>query len=206
MKKVFSLILVCTAIILSSSQAKAQTSLKIGVFDIDAMVQAMPEYRGLDSLSQIYNRDSIQGDYQFYQSEYQRLDSVYKADSAAKKPASVLNYTKGQQQQIAFNLIYWNQISQQRSQDYMARISQPLYLRVATAYRKIVSTAKVDIVLKPGAFELGTNNKLVENLFPMVAKELNVALPDGYSSPIPDLNQLDRVNAPAPGAAAPAKP
>ena len=206
MKKVLSLILICSACALSFNTVKAQTALKIGVFDMDAMVQAMPEYRGIDSLSQVYNRDSIGADYTFYQSEYQRLDSIYKADSAAKKPASVLNYTKGQLQQIAFNLVYWNQISQQRSQEYMAKISQPLYIKVATAYRKVLTSAKVDIVLKPAAFELGTNNKIVENLFPLVAKELGVSLPDGYDQPIGDLSQLDKISAEPAMPAAGAKP
>ena len=44
--------------------------MKVGVFDMDLMVQAMPPYRQVDSLVQIYERDSLAGEYEIYQSEY----------------------------------------------------------------------------------------------------------------------------------------
>jgi hypothetical protein len=47
----FSLV-VC---MLMTANVKSQT-LKIGVFDIDVMVQAMPGYRGFYSIMQIYDR------------------------------------------------------------------------------------------------------------------------------------------------------
>jgi hypothetical protein len=66
---------------LPSENTKAQ-SLKVGVFDIDLMVQAMPGYRAVDSLVQIYEADSLAVELQYYQMEFQRLDSIYKTDSA----------------------------------------------------------------------------------------------------------------------------
>ena len=44
--------------LLAGENTKAQ-SLKIGVFDIDLMVQAMPGYHMVDSLVQIYEADSL---------------------------------------------------------------------------------------------------------------------------------------------------
>jgi hypothetical protein len=56
----------------------------------------MPGYRAVDSLLGIYEQDSLRGEYEFAVKEYNRLDSTYKADSAAKKAATVLNYQKDQ--------------------------------------------------------------------------------------------------------------
>src|SRR6186997_1710557 len=103
MKKVLTAVCVLTALF-SVSRSTAQTAtFKAAVFDIDIMVQALPEYRGIDSLTQIYERDTLGSEYQIYQSEYQRLDSTFKSDSAARKPQSVLDYTNNQKQQMAFN-------------------------------------------------------------------------------------------------------
>ena len=140
------------------------------------MVQALPEYRGIDSLTQIYERDTLGSEYQIYQSEYQRLDSTFKSDSAARKPQSVLDYTNNQKQQMAFNLIYWNQIAQNKSDSYRGRLAQPLYQRVLAAYKKVLSTRKYNLILKTNTYEVGTQ---IDNLFPLVAKEMNVTLPPG---------------------------
>jgi Skp family chaperone for outer membrane proteins len=58
MKKILSFALSIAALLLLSVNARSQT-LKIGVFDIDVMVQAMPAYHNVDSLMQIFDRDSL---------------------------------------------------------------------------------------------------------------------------------------------------
>jgi len=58
MKKIVSFALSFTALLLLSVNASSQT-VKIGVFDIDVMVQAMPAYHNVDSLMQIFDRDSL---------------------------------------------------------------------------------------------------------------------------------------------------
>src|SRR5437868_3493775 len=104
MKKVLFSILMLTALFFSAEKTKAQTQLKVGVFDIDLMVQNMPGYKIVDSMVQVYNTDSLGAEYQIYQSEYQRLDSTFKADSAAGKAATVLDYTSNQRKQIGINI------------------------------------------------------------------------------------------------------
>ena len=112
MKKVLFVMLASCALLLTANSLSAQSTPKIGVFDVDIMVQAMPGYKAVDSMLNIYEQDSLRGEYEFAVKEYNRLDSTYKADSAAKKAASVLNYQKDQRSQIATTIIYWQQISQ----------------------------------------------------------------------------------------------
>ena len=58
MKKIISFAFSFIALLLLAVTAKSQT-FKIGVFDVDVMVQAMPSYRNVDSLMQIFDRDSL---------------------------------------------------------------------------------------------------------------------------------------------------
>ncbi|MES1214616.1 MAG: hypothetical protein ABUT20_03785, partial [Bacteroidota bacterium] len=95
------------AFMLANKNVKAQT-LKVGVFDLDIMVQAMPGYRAVDSLVQIYETDSLSVEYQYYQSEFQRLDSTYKADSVlvanGKKLKALLDFTTEERRKIGLNI------------------------------------------------------------------------------------------------------
>ena len=176
MKKNLTTVVILAALLISGSYSNAQApaTFKVAVFDLDIMMRALPEYRAVDSMVQIYQRDTLGAEYDLYMSEYQRLDSTFKADSALKKSATVLEYTKNQRQQIGYNLVYWQQISQNKSNQYQAQLSQPLYQRVVTAYKKIIAARKYNLVLKPGSYEVGTP---IENLFPLVAKEMKVTLP-----------------------------
>ena len=153
--------------------AQAQ-QFKVGVFDIDIMVQAMPGYDAVDSMVQLYERDSLQGEYDYNVREYNRLDSTYKADSAAKAPASVLNYIKNDRSRIATQIVYWQQIAQQKTENKRQELAGPLYEKVLTAYSNVLKAKNYNLILKPGSYELGSK---VDNIFELVAKELKIELP-----------------------------
>src|SRR3954468_7669978 len=139
MRKIFFSVFVLTAVSFITVKAQAQQG-KIGVFDLDIMVQAMPGYGNVDSLLQIYQRDSLSAEYDVYMSEYQRLDSTYKTDSAlvaqGKKSKALLDYTTTERQKMGMNIAYWQQISQQKEDNKRAQLAQPLYQQVAAAYKK----------------------------------------------------------------------
>jgi len=196
MKKVLFSILTLAALFFATEKIQAQTQLKVGVFDIDLMVQNMPGYGIVDSLLQVYNTDSLGAEYTIYQSEYSRLDSTFKADSAAGKSATILDYTSNQRKQIGMNLVYWQQIAQRKLDNKRGILAQPLYAEVAKAYKKVLDTRKYTLVLKPNTYELGSQ---VENVFLFVAKELKVQLPAelGGGQPLPEER---------PGIKLPAKP
>jgi Skp family chaperone for outer membrane proteins len=185
MKKILFSVFALIMLFFAAENAGAQTQLKIGVFDIDMMVQAMPEYKAVDSLLQIYDRDSLASEYGIYQSEFARLDSTFKADSAAGKPATVLTYTSEQRKQMGMNIVYWQQIAQQKINNKRGILAQPLYGAVANAYKKVLDSRKYTLILKPNTYELGSQ---VENVFLYVARELKVQLPAelGGGQPLPE--------------------
>lgn len=179
MKKVLFVVLAFAGSFFAADNATAQATSKVGVFDIDAAVQNMPGYRRVDSLLGIYQQDSLRGEYDFAVKEYNRLDSTYKADSAAKKATTVLNYQKDQRSQIATTIVYWQQISQQKSEQKRQELAASLYERVLGAYQKVLIANNYLVVLKPGAYELGSK---VDNVFEKVFREMKLPIPDQFRS------------------------
>lgn len=175
MKKVLFTVLAVVGLILANSQESKAQQMKIGFFDLETMVQVMPGYRTVDSLLQVYEKDSLQAEYDFYQKEFQRLDSTYKADSTAGKPKNVLDLIARDRSNIAINLIYWQQISQNKIDNKRNILAAPLIQAVLGAYKKVLDNGKYTLVFKPNVLELGSK---VDNLFVPVAKELKIQLPD----------------------------
>lgn len=154
---------------------KAQ-SLKVGVFDIDIMVQAMPGYHIVDSLVQIYEADSLAIERQYYELEFQRLDSTYKIDSAlvatGNKSKALLDFTIEERRKMGMNLVYWQQIAQNKSNNKRGQLAQPLYQVVTGAYKKILDKKKYSLILKPRTYEAGFP---IDNIFISVARELKLS-------------------------------
>ncbi len=186
MKKVLFVVLIFAGSFITANDANAQAGAKIGVFDIDLMVQNMPGYRRVDSLLALYQQDSLRGEYDFAVKEYNRLDSNYKADSAAKKSATVLNYQKDQRSQVATTIVYWQQISQQKVEQKRQELAGPLYEKVIAAYQKVLQSNNYLLVLKPGAYEYGSK---VEIVFEKVFKELKLPVPEQFRSQSPAQQQ-----------------
>jgi hypothetical protein len=139
----------------------------------------MPAYTQVDSMVQAYERDSLAPEYEIYQSEYIRLDSTFKKDSilvaAGQKSKQVLDYMAGQRQKMGLNIVYWQQLAQNKSNLKRNLLARPLYDQVAMAYKRVLDKRKYAIVLKPQTYEFGFP---IENIFVSVAKELKLtALP-----------------------------
>jgi len=206
MKKVLFVMLAFAGTFIAANDADAQAG-KIGVFDIDIAVSNMPGYRRVDSLLGQYQQDSLKTEYDFAVKEYNRLDSNYKADSAAKKSATVLNYQKDQRSQVATTIVYWQQIAQQKTEQKRQELAAPLYEKVLGAYSKVLQSSNYLVVLKPGAYEMGSK---VENVFEKVFKEMKLPVPDQLRSQGPAQEQQPGAQAapatPRPAAGAATKP
>lgn len=150
-------------------------SFKAGVFDIDVMVQAMPGYPEVDSLVRQYEKDSLATEYEYYQLEYLRLDSTYKADSAlvaeGKKSKGLLDHVTEDRRKVMLNIVYWQQISQNKSNNKRSQLAQPLYISVTEAYKKVLAKKKYSLILKPQTYEAGF---AIDNIFLSVARELKL--------------------------------
>jgi Skp family chaperone for outer membrane proteins len=168
--------IILAAVALFSNQTTNAQTFKAGVFDIDLMVQAMPGYRAVDSLVMLYESDSLGVEYDYNQMEFSRLDSTYRADSAAvaagKKPKMFLDKVAEDRRNMGLNIVYWKQIAQNKSQIKRNQLAQPLYEQVSAAYRKILLKKKYTIILKPNTYEAGF---AIDNIFISMARELKLS-------------------------------
>ena len=174
MKNILFVVLCLAFLFGFKNEAKAQ-AFKVGVFDLEIMVQAMPAYRTVDSLMQIYDRDSLGALQEYNQSEYKRLDSVYKADSAAVskglKSKAVYDIVVQDRQKAMINVLYWQQIAQNKSNEKRSILSQNLYKQVSDAYKKVLLRKKYNLIVKPNTYEVGFP---IDNVFIAVARELKL--------------------------------
>src|SRR5205085_758743 len=112
----------------------------------------------------------------------------------------VLNYQKDQRSQIATTIIYWQQISQQKTEQRRQELAAPLYEKVLGAYSKVLQANNYLVVLKPGAYEMGSK---VENVFEKVFRELKLPVPDQLKSQGPAQEQQPGASGAQPSAPAP---
>lgn len=174
MKKTTLLVFSFVFILLINNSANSQT-LKVGVFDLDVMVQAMPAYRAVDSVMALYDRDTLEALRVYNESEFKRLDSVYKADSAGvangQKPKAVYDIIVADRQKAIINVLYWQQIAQNKSNEKRSILSQHLYKQASDAYKKVLTRKKYTLILKPNTYEVGFP---IDNVFIAVARELKL--------------------------------
>lgn len=175
MKKNLPAILCFFICVITGPTIRAQ-AFKAGVFDIDLMVQAMPGYRMVDSLVRVYEIDSLGVELEYNNLEFARLDSTYKIDSAlvaaGKKSKALLDRVEEDRRKVGLNLVYWQQIAQNKSNNKRGQLAQPLYKVVADAYKKVLAKKKYNIILKPQTYEAGFP---IDNVFLSVARELKLS-------------------------------
>jgi len=135
----------------------------------------MPGYRAVDSLMQIFDRDSMGTLRDYNEAEYKRLDSTYKADStqvaAGKKSKAILDMVAADRQKAIINVLYFQQIAQSKSNEKRAVLAQNLYTLVVNAYKKVLARKKYTLVLKPQTYEAGFS---IDNIFIAVARDLKL--------------------------------
>jgi Skp family chaperone for outer membrane proteins len=174
MRKIFFSLALCFSLFFANNNANAQT-LKVGVFDIELMVQAMPGYRIVDSIIRIYEADTLGAEYEYYQNEYKRLDSLWRIDSGlvAKGLKSKVQFDilTEERRKMMLNIVYWQQISQNKTNAKRNQLAQPLITAVSTAYQRVLARKKYSLILKPETYELGFP---IDNIFISVARELKL--------------------------------
>lgn len=170
MKKKFLYIISTAICCITFIKCYSQT-FKIGVFDIDSMVHALPEYRVIDSLLILYEVDTAQTEYDILRHECKKTDSIFLHSGDYKYDKKFWDSISLARHELTIKLIYWTQIVKGKKDERERRFSEPLYQKVRTAFEKVVKEKKYDLVLKPCAIQFGNN---VDNIFILVAKELNL--------------------------------
>ena len=175
------LFVVAAIALFSAVSASAQ---KTGYISLDQVVGLMPEVAKIDTALQRYQADSLNPQYSYLISEYQRKDSLVNGkDSLKNYPApSVRAQIRQELEGIAYQVQNWQSIVQNAMQNKQSELLDPVYRKVMNALNAVAKENGY-------AFVISQENLLVappnDNLLPLVAKKLNLKLPAGAGATSP---------------------
>ncbi len=154
--------------------------LKVGVFDIDVMVHAMPQYKNIDSLVIMStSEDDEVIFYELLRDELKKNDSVYSRCKENLYDRSFCDSAGDARAKLITALAHYASLIDQKLKERKLLLAKPLYDKVNAAFLKVVANEKYDLIIKPGCIVTCDN---CTNLFVEVAKELKVKeLPDGLA-------------------------
>jgi outer membrane protein len=181
MKKVLVVaVAVLGLVVTGTEKAAAQTTPnKFGYFDLEYVLSVMPGIEKVDTLMQVFERDSLNPEYQFELAELNRMDSTLKADSA-KMPARLYQQRQQEQIQRYYKLQNWQQYSQQIMQSKQQELMAPYLNKVLEAFQAVIAEGKYTYVFKR---ETLWQAPPADNLIPVVAKKLGIKLPVDPNAP-----------------------
>ena len=175
MRKFLFVSVVLVAVLLSTKSAEAQAT-KIGYFDEQAALSLFPGINKIDTLLNSYRLDSLQEEFKYILSDYQRKDSIFKKDSAAM-PAKARELAVRDLMQIRYKLTNWQQYQEQMEGMKYEQLVNPYRIRLADALAAIVAEQKYTLVLKAETISPYVQPNLLDNLTIRVAMKLQLPLP-----------------------------
>ncbi|MBV9988466.1 MAG: OmpH family outer membrane protein [Chitinophagaceae bacterium] len=174
MKKLLFVCVVLAASFLTANTASAQT--KIGYFDEESVLGAIPGIGKVDSLMQIFVNDSIGGEYNYRIGEYQRADSTFKKDSINLKGKALELAVRDLNQKRAI-LVNWQQYATQMRDAKLEQLLNPYRSRIAEALKQVVAENKYTLVINQSALSTLIQPPISDNLSIRVAMKMKLPLP-----------------------------
>lgn len=149
---------------------------KTGYISLDQVVALMPEVSGgkLDSILQKYQADSLNPQFSYMVSEYNRKDSMVNSKDSVKTPAAQRPIIRQELEQLAYQIQNWQQIVQQAMQGKQSELLEPVYRKAMNALNTVSKANGYAYVLNKETLLVAPP---ADDLLPMVAKQLNIKLP-----------------------------
>jgi outer membrane protein len=170
MKKFFTAVAVAAGLLVFSDSADAQS--KVGYISVDNMVALMPETSKLDSLMDRYQADSLNPQYAYIVSEYQRKDSLFR--DSVKTPASVRKQIAEELPGLIYQIQNWQAIVQQASENKQNELLAPIYRKVYEAIKTVAKEKGYTHVYNKEALLVAPD---ADDMLAMVAQKLKVTIP-----------------------------
>lgn len=164
------LLMAASFILIAGIGAQAQN--KNGYISIDNMVLLMPETAKIDSLLQVFDRDSLQSVFNYNITEYQRKDSIWR--DSLRTSATVRKKLEPELQQLIYEIQNWDAMKQQLIQNKQNLLLEPIYKKVYDAVQAVAKEKGYTWVFSQDALLVAPPG---DNLLPMVAEKLKVKLP-----------------------------
>jgi outer membrane protein len=170
---------IVVAVLTASFTASAQKS---GYISLDQVVRLMPEVGKLDTVLQRYQADSLNPQFTYMVSEYNRKDSIANGRDSLKTPAVTRQQIRQELEGLAYQIQNWQQIVQNALQGKQSELLEPIYSKAMTA---------LNAVAKEGGYSYVYNKEALlvappaDDLLPLVAKRLNIKLPPATAGAAP---------------------
>lgn len=173
MKKLKVLIVVAGLLIAGSASSQA---VKIGYINLDNVVALMPETKKvIDTLLPKFQADSLNPQLTYYVSEFQRKDSLMRADSGINKlPKQVKDQMQQEMEEYASIVQNWQQYVQQVMEGKRDQMLAPVYQKVYEAVKTVAKEKAYTHVLTKDAFLVAPDT---DDMLFAVATKLKLKLP-----------------------------
>jgi outer membrane protein len=179
MKKLKVLVVAVSLLVTGSAMAQS----KLGYINLDNIVALMPGTTKIDSLLELYQRDSIQPEYNRLLIDYQWNDSLYR--DSLKTPPSVRSEIAKKLPGYIYQIQNWQQISQQALEAKQNQLLAPIYKEVYDAIKVVAKEKGYTHVLNRDAFIVVPDG---DDLLVAVATKLKLKVPPqlqpGYKPPV----------------------
>lgn len=177
MKKISFLLVAATLI--AGFNASAQ---KTGYISLDQVVSLMPEVAKVDSLLQKYQADSLNPQFTYMVSEYNRKDSLVNGKDSLKTPAAARAVARQEMEGLAYQIQNWQSIVQNAMQNKQGELLEPIYRKAMNALNTAAKEAGYSYVYNKEALLVAPP---ADDLLPLVAKKLNIKLPASNTTAAP---------------------
>lgn len=163
--------IVAALFIAGTSSALAQ---KTGYISVENVVSLMPEVGRIDTLLQRYQADSLNTQFAYIVSEYNRKDSLANGKDSSKTPLATRNLMRQELEGYAYQIQNWQSISQQAIQGKQNQLLEPVYRKAVNAINAVAKEAGYAYVYTKEALLVAPP---ADDLLPLVAKKLNIKIP-----------------------------
>ncbi len=165
------LFVIAAFILLSAGGAMAQ---KTGYIRLEDVVSLMPEVGKIDTLLQKYQTDSLNTQFTYLVSEYNRKDSLANGKDSAKTPAATRNLMRQELEGYAYQIQNWQQIVQNAMQGKQSQLYEPVFRKAMNALNQVAKEGGYSYVYTKDALLVAPPG---DDLLPLVAKKLNIKMP-----------------------------
>ncbi|MGZ8539475.1 MAG: OmpH family outer membrane protein [Chitinophagaceae bacterium] len=180
MKKL-KMLAVVVGLLIAGSGVNAQA--KIGYIDAETVLYLMPEAAKIDSLVQLYQRDTVGKEFNSLMATYQFKDSIYR--DSLRVPATVREQTGKELAQLTQTLQNWQQIAQEATQNKQSQLLAPVMRKIQDAIQSVAKEKGYTYVLSRESIIVAPD---ADNMLQAVAKKLNITVPPqllpGYKPPV----------------------
>ncbi len=168
MKKILTIVLVATGMIVAGNQSQAQT--KIGYISLNELITAMPEYKKADSSLADYS-NALNQNFEDMRKEFNEQDSLLSSKDTVKYTKAQLELKRKSLGEMYLKLNGWQQqagqLYQQKQQDLLAPIQKKAQETVQVVAKENGYTyvfLKDALLVSPPS----------EDILPLVKKKLNL--------------------------------